>query len=580
MSDYRVTYPVAIAIACALAFGVVLFAFAVARAFGRDQDLVTPAIDRGEQDKAHPVGPGAFSPDLDWPIYPHRQARADLSRLKACLGRLNDRTWRRRRYFGGGGTWWILVPVPVVVMALLGVARLTCWFCFAVYAIIHQLLSVGSFVLLAPASAVLRGTERARRDRKLTQATCTRCFHVTAWPAFECASCGQRHHDVLPGRLGLVTRRCECGAHLPTRASRTAWAVTARCQRCDAELAPGSGAVRDVRVPVFGDVSAGKTRFLYASLNSLMTTVRADGRDVTFPDDTSRGMAEFGLNVIRSGEETAKTSTTGQLTVTGRIGEGKRSELIHLFDAAGENFRGIREAGTLRFLDEGHGLVYVLDPFSIRSVADQLGDDTDGALARARAAAGDPELTYDNVVARLRDSGVPASIQILAVVVSKADLLRSAGLDVPAESAAIAGWLKDAGVHNLVMAARHEFAEVRFFTVASQDIAPGRPDDPGAPLRWLLRAHGVRLPAAPDPAASGPRRSADMDKKASGEPVEARLWPRQRRLQRRRQRRRRAAGRRRMSSRTGRSRWRSRHCCCSCSVSAWRATGRPPPCTG
>jgi hypothetical protein len=40
-----------------------------------------------------------------------------------------------------------------------------------------------------------------------------------------------------------------------------------------------------------------------------------------------------------------------------------------------------------------------------------------------------------------------------------------------------------------------EFAEVRYFTVASLDVDASLPDDTGMPLRWLLAVHGVRLPA-------------------------------------------------------------------------------------
>ena len=83
----------------------------------------------------------------------------------------------------------------------------------------------------------------------------------------------------------------------------------------------------------------------------------------------------------------------------------------------------------------------------------------------------------------------------MAVVISKADLLRRTGIPLPSESEAIAGWLVDVGMHNLVVAALREFSEVRYFAVASQDVTIGLPDDPGAPLRWLLASHGVRLPA-------------------------------------------------------------------------------------
>ncbi len=60
------------------------------------------------------------------------------------------------------------------------------------------------------------------------------------------------------------------------------------------------------------------------------------------------------------------------------------------------------------------------------------------------------------------------------MVVSKADLLRSVGFELPAGSDEIATWLWNIGMHNLVMAARRDFAEVRFYAVASQALPAGR----------------------------------------------------------------------------------------------------------
>lgn len=496
MAGYQVILTLDLAGGCALALGVVLFAVAISRALVFDPDLVVPAIDQGEQEKAHPVGPGDFLPDLAWPSYPFRQSRADLERIQANLAGLNSAVWRwPSRTFLQNPGWWVVFPLPVAIICFLSLASLVSWFCYLVYALTHGVIVGASLMLLVPAAAALRARERWRRSRLLTQGACMQCFHVTQWPAYQCPGCQRRHHDVRPGRLGLLVRRCVCGTYLVTMASRTAWQVTPLCQRCGAELPPGAGGVRDIRVPVFGDISAGKTRFLYASLSSLMQTARRAGMEVSFPDEGSGKLAEFGLGVIASGRETAKTSTSAQVTLTCRLGTGRRSELVHLFDAAGEHFRAARHPDALRFLDDGQGLVYVLDPFSIAVVRKRLDGRDSTALQLAHAAAGDPELTYDEVVSRLRDSGVPASAQRLAVVISKADLLRSAGLDLPDGSGEIAGWLRECGVHNLVMSARHEFAAVRFFTVASQDKTPGDRDDPGAPLRWLLTSHGSRLPA-------------------------------------------------------------------------------------
>ena len=102
-------------------------------------------------------------------------------------------------------------------------------------------------------------------------------------------------------------------------------------------------------------------------------------------------------------------------------------------------------------------------------------------------------------MARLRDGGVPAGAQRLAVIVSKADLLRKTGLELPTGSAAIAEWLKKVGMYNLVVSSQRDFAEVRFYTVASQQVAADRADDPEAPLSWLLRAHGVQFPGNDPP---------------------------------------------------------------------------------
>ena len=86
-------------------------------------------------------------------------------------------------------------------------------------------------------------------------------------------------------------------------------------------------------------------------------------------------------------------------------------------------------------------------------------------------------------------------------------------------------------MHNLVISAPREFAKVTFFMVASQDLPPGSPDDPGTPLRWLLTAHGARLPAEPadqenpsgraDPGGTG-RTGHRHRKQTPSEPAEAR----------------------------------------------------------
>ena len=124
------------------------------------------------------------------------------------------------------------------------------------------------------------------------------------WPAYTCPRCAQVHRDIRPGRLGLFTRRCECGARLPR-------AGVAGCPAPECRLPALPGIryrrtrvpSRDVRIPSFGDRSAGKTRFLYAALNSLMQSAEQEGVTISFPDPEAEYQVARGLEAIRSGQD-------------------------------------------------------------------------------------------------------------------------------------------------------------------------------------------------------------------------------------------------------------------------------------
>ena len=127
----------------------------------------------------------------------------------------------------------------------------------------------------------------------------------------------------------------------------------------------------------------------------------------------------------------------------------------------------------------------------------------------------------------MRATGVPAGAQRLAVVISKADLLSSAGLELPGGSEEIADWLLDAGPVYAHM--EREFADVRFFAVTSRDVSAGLgtdQGDPAAPLRWLLgplparaafRRRSERHRAGPVPGESRRREPAHSGTAAHGD---------------------------------------------------------------
>jgi hypothetical protein len=503
--------------------GTVLSILSVVGGLALRPNLITPTAYRAARLKAHPVAAGQFEPDSAWPFYPLRQVRLDLARIEA------ERRTRYRKLWKwpfSPAVWILFCPVSVAAVVCLLLAGLWTIVLTALFALVLCTCSAVTGAAFGATAALLHGAESAWHRVMRTEASCPRCYHVTPRPAYRCPRCSSLHRDVRPGRLGLFFRRCDCGALLPTMVLRAAWRLEAVCQRCEEPLRVGSAALRDVRIPIFGDTSAGKTRFLYAALDSLIDLTRRAHVPLGFPDEESESQATLALDLLRSGRDTVKTSQGLPRALTCRVGSGVGSTLVHLFDAAGEQYRGAQSHDSLGFLDHGHGLIYVLDPFSIGSVRDQMAGQNADAIRLAHAAAGDPEIAYGEVVSRLRDSGVDAGRQRLAVVLSKADLLSAGGMELPDDPGALADWLTKAGVHNLVLSARREFAEVRYFAVASLAATQAdRSRDPGAPLRWLLASCGVRLPAdrsaASSPTASGPGDARQDNRAEQGETAKA-----------------------------------------------------------
>jgi hypothetical protein len=93
-----------------LASGVILFLIALVQGLMRAPDLITPTNYQTEQTAAHPVRVGEFEPDLAWPFYPFRQARADLARVGADLGGRYGKLakWPLDAFFRGrhGSRFW------------------------------------------------------------------------------------------------------------------------------------------------------------------------------------------------------------------------------------------------------------------------------------------------------------------------------------------------------------------------------------------------------------------------------------------------------------------------------------------
>ncbi|ANZ43431.1 hypothetical protein BBK82_40430 [Lentzea guizhouensis] len=454
--------------------------------------LVTP--DDVVAGRSLPAVKGPFSRDRAWPVYPAAQGWVDLVAASRSVGLVVKRVWaevvRRTKAYGYWWAWVLVIATvfPVVAAFTAGAA-----------AVVASLAALSTVVLVATdlvwglVSALLRGLDSLVRRLRRATGSCPVCYHVTALPAFPCGGCGEVHRDLRPGRLGGVWRRCGCGASLPTTVLRAAHRIEPRCPRCAEPLRTGGAVITDIRLPVFGPVSAGKTRLVYAGLVALRDELASAGGELSFVDNDSSAVFADANAVITSGQDTVKTpAATLPHALTARLTRGRKRALLHLFDAAGEFYTDREDNSDLEFLDHAPGLVFVVDPFSVPWVRDQLGSHGAEQVARARPANAHPDAVYQVTARRLRDYGVETRRRNLAMTVVKADLLAGLAPGDGLRRGAVRDWLCEAGLDNLVLSAERDFGEVRYFVAASvPGHASGEDMRPSAPFRWLIGKSGA-----------------------------------------------------------------------------------------
>jgi len=443
--------------------------------------------------------PTAIRPDFAWPGYFVVQVWLDwwvtAERIIAVLVPVWDWSWARARQSGwfGLAAWPLLVPVLVALTALTaGLAVVA-----VVVLLVLVLVTAVVWTLGAAISVVLRGLDRAGQVVRRSAGNCPRCYQVSALPVYRCEGPhhgdeSALHHDIRPGLLGVFYRRCGCGRRLPTMVLRAARSMAALCPLCGADLHSGAGAATDVRVPVFGAPSSGKTHLVMAGVVGMLR--QSGDVQVTLADEHSERAYRSFAAVIDSGGSAVKTDASGQpIAITLRMRQGKRDALVHVYDAAGEALNNPELNEKFQYLDGARTLVFVLDPFAIPDVRQRYQRTFADLFRTANVSADLPEPSYQNIVTRLRQYGVRTEQKRLAFVVSKRDLVQQLpGTNgLTDDSDAIRGWLVDRGADNLVTSAERDFGTVRYFFVSAKD-AGG--DGPLRPFRWLLDDEPVPKP--------------------------------------------------------------------------------------
>jgi hypothetical protein len=440
-----------------------------------------------------------FGWDRAWPVYNPYQATRDANAVLAQAKRVV-----------GGAFEWLFDREPAAAFAapllpaFLGFA-LGAWLSIIGWYLVMGVL--GGLVYLGQQLTVLgyRSWDQLTRRRRKAVLRCAKCYRVSLLPSYRCANpqCPTVHHDIRPGPLGIVRRRCGCGTSIAATVGSAARHLVTVCPFCLENVPDGSGTRRVLPLPVIGSVSAGKTQFLTSGTVELARKAQQFSGSLAPISPVAAAFLTIAAADVASGQHVAKTDWKDRPEGAPFVLSlhGKEIEL-QLMDAAGESFRDWEQSQTLGYLDTAELLLFVLDPLALPRVTEAL---RLAGGAPVPLAQGDQEDAYASVTDRLRAEDVRLRSKQLGVVVTKFDVLETLpgiGKIDPADGDSIRAWLRSNGADGLVRRVDQDFRQVSYFAVDSYGQRDGL--DPRHPVRvfdWALRTADPRLGVVPEPIA-------------------------------------------------------------------------------
>lgn len=288
------------------------------------------------------------------------------------------------------------------------------------------------------------------------------------YPSYKCQNCGAMHHDVRPGRYGVIRRTCACGSPMPTLLMLGSHRMPGYCPKCHEPLPPGSGEAREIVLPVFGASNAGKTQLMVLLAQAAQEQFERTGATVEPGDDYTRDWINEQTRQLASTGMPQKTATELRPPYVLRIRSGRHRRTLKIFDVAGEIFDSSERIDGLRYAMAAHTFVFVLDPLAIEKLWASLDESVRAELGNVRSSR-EPKSIFQNATLAFEQMNLDLSKIRLVVAVSKADLIRpqleQAGVD---GDSSIRTWLsEDLDLINMVNAMTLRFAGVEFVLTAA-----------------------------------------------------------------------------------------------------------------
>lgn len=419
--------------------------------------------------------------------------------------------------FTNGGvlfTW----PLGITFFAIAGVGALAGALAYVTFGLVHLLLVLLCGAIALSLAVLARIAEYISMTWRRIFLVCphANCYRPITLPTYVCPNCGATHLRLIPGSYGIFRRICKCTARLPTLFMFGRNNLPSFCPHsdCGRPLNSSWGVIRNLHVPIVGGPASGKTSFLMASMCELYDLSTKREIIVEFPEKKHETLFEHCRRDFLQGTLVAKTAEQSPDAFLVKLETNNRQSLLYIYDAAGELYQQSDVLARHEYYSYTHGVVFLLDPFSLPQVQVDYAASLKGTAERVKPCAEMAQDVYDRMIGTLRSfSGSDRAFKSIpfAVVVTKADAfgiarnIESTAVSDPntraeeLESNAVRQWLINNGESNLVRCIENDFRKLRYFHCSSLGRLPdssSSPFDPQGvldPLGWVLNPYDVRL---------------------------------------------------------------------------------------
>lgn len=433
------------------------------------------------------------------------------------------------KLFTNGAGVWFTWPLGVTFFALAAAGAVAAAIAYFIFGVVHLLIVITCAALAICLALLLRFVEYFSMLWRRIFLVCPNagCYKKISLPIYICPHCGVQHKRLIPGSYGIVRRGCQCGTMLPTLFLFGRNDLPSICPHpeCGQPLSTAMGVVRNLHVPIVGGPATGKTSFMMANMCELQQRVDSGTLRMEFPEKKHETLFEKSRQDFNRGILLNKTASDSPDAFLVHFKDGKGHEgLMYVYDAAGELYQRTDVLRRHAYYEYTHGILFLLDPFSLAQVQTDFAFDLKGAEALIKPCEEPPQDVYARMMGTLREhSGMGSRFGNVpvAVVVTKADAfgisrdIQSAAEEVSVisgngnknggrrkndpESHAVRTWLMSHGEGNLVRSIEQDFNDIRYFYCS----ALGRLPDGGAepfkpagvlnPLDWILKHYRLDL---------------------------------------------------------------------------------------